>query len=69
MDPELFPIWSPWFVALKAVVAIIKAPADARDCVGKELLQVSQLNERNERPASGQIGLVRIRMALKPKEG
>jgi hypothetical protein len=33
MEPELFPIWRPWFVALKAVdVAIIKAFTDARLC-------------------------------------
>lgn len=50
MEPEFFPIWRPWFVALKAVdVAIIKALTDARlywrEAAGGKL-QLSQLNER-----------------------
>jgi hypothetical protein len=63
MEPELFPIWSPWFVALKAVEAIIKAPTDARDCAGGKL-QVSQLNERlpiNTRGMSCDVTVCKVR--------
>jgi hypothetical protein len=48
IEPELFPICRPWFVALNAVdVAIVKAFMDAiMVLLGKPAIQPVQLNEQ-----------------------
>jgi hypothetical protein len=48
IEPELFPICRPWFVALNAVdVAIVKAFTDAiMVLLGKPAIQPVQLNEQ-----------------------